>query len=594
MAKSLKQSGGGISALHIVIVALSLTMTVGAWLYSKHQVDLQIENQFAAARDRTIGLIVDRMSRYEDALQSGAAYIDASDGDISRGAWRNFANSLNIEDKYPGVNGIGVIYYVDRADLSQFQSTRATERREFSIFPEHVQDFLLPITYIEPENLNAAAIGLDVAHETNRRTGLLASRDKGVAQITGPIVLVQDSGHTPGFLFYTPFYEGGPPATVTERRERFIGVVYAPFVVRKLVEGLLSKDLREVRFSIRDGKEMIYDEHSSDDPLNDENPMFQETVDLEMYGRIWSVELRSNKAFRLQNRSDQPSLILLGGLIIEILVISMLALLARSNRRAHAYAHQLTNELRAKTEHLEHANGEIEQFVYIASHDLKTPVRGIGFLVDVIEEDLEEVIGPVEKHTEIKMQFNMIRDRVSRMNDLTKGIMDYSRVGNYGTETESGVLVSKFVEDCHADFEVEPCQIRLTSEVEIIDCDSQNFRRVLENLIGNAFKYHPHPRAAQVDLTIEDLGDRIKVSVKDDGNGIAPEFHDRIFGVFQTLRKKDEPESTGIGLAIVKKAVQRHGFDISVASSEGEGAEFTFYWPKRRENESLEELGRVA
>ncbi|WP_323766497.1 CHASE domain-containing protein [Antarctobacter sp.] len=593
MDKSLEKRSGGISALHIVIVALSLAMTVGAWLYSKHQVDTQVKEHFEAAKDRAIGLIVDRMSRYEDALQSGVALVDASNGRTSHTEWRNFANSLKIEDKYPGVNGIGVIYYVDRTDLSQFQSARAAEGREFSIFPEHVQEFLLPITYIEPEDINAAAIGLDVAHETNRRTGLLASRDKGMAQITGPIVLVQDSGNTPGFLFFTPFYEGGTPATVKERQERFIGVVYAPFVVKKLVEGLLSKDLREVRFSIRDGAETIYDEHSSDDPLNDDNPMFQETVDLEMYGRTWSVDIRTNKAFRLQNGSGQPTLILLGGLIIEILVISMLALLARSNRQAHAYAHQLTNELRAKTEHLEHANGEIEQFVYIASHDLKTPVRGIGFLADVIEEDIEEIIGPLEKHTEIKMHFNMIRDRVNRMNDLTKGIMEYSRIGNYGTEVEPSVPVRKIVEDCVADFEVDPVQIRLTSVVDVIDCDSQNFRRVLENLIGNAFKYHPNPRAALIDLNVEDLGDRIKVSVKDDGKGIAPEFHDRIFGVFQTLRKKDEPESTGIGLAIVKKAVLRHGFDISVSSSEGEGAEFTFYWPKRREDKSLE-LGRVA
>lgn len=99
-------------------------------------------------------------------------------------------------------------------------------------------------------------------------------------------------------------------------------------------------------------------------------------------------------------------------------------------------------------------------------------------------------------------------------------------------------------------------------------------------MIGNAFKYHPDPQSALVDLTLVDLGNWIKVSVRDNGKGIAPEFHEKIFQVFQTLRKGDDPESTGIGLAIVKKAVQRHGYTVWVSSSEKNGAEFTFYWPK--------------
>ncbi|NIZ13943.1 CHASE domain-containing protein [Phaeobacter sp. HF9A] len=581
-----------VSSLHILVVGLSLAMTIGAWLYSKHQVDLQVRTRFEDARNRTIGLIEDRMSRYEDALWSGVAYADAMSGRVTATDWKAFANSLNIEEKYPGVNGIGLIRYVNRSDLQDYMSERDSEGRDFSIYPEHDLDFLLPITFIEPESVNAAAVGLDVAHETNRRTGLLSSRDSGKARITAPIFLVQDDGHTPGFLFYTPFYSGDAPKTVAERRERFEGVIYAPFVVRKLVEGLLSKELREVRFSLRDGDQLIYDEGETEEALNDVSPMFKDTVKLDMYGRVWTVDIWTNLAFRKQNSSEQPTLILAGGLIIEILVISMLAMLSRSNRQAHRYAAKLTQELRAKTENLEKANAEIEQFVYVASHDLKTPVRGIGFLADVIEEDLEEIIGPIEAHKELKMQLNMIRDRVRRMNDLTGGIMEFSRVGHYGSDAEAALPVSILIEDCVADFEVDPSQVRFSTDVEAISCDSHNFRRVVENLIGNAFKYHPNPVDARVEVSIEDAGDRLRVSVKDDGRGIAPDFHEKIFDVFQTLRKGTDPESTGIGLAIVKKAIQRHGFEICVKSSEGNGAEFTFCWPKERYqyNTSLEDV----
>ncbi|WP_339764670.1 CHASE domain-containing protein [uncultured Sulfitobacter sp.] len=591
--KSSEPHMGGVSILHITIVLMSLAMTVGAYLYSRHQVDIQVENRFHAAKDRTVGLIVDRMSRYEDALWSGVAHVDALNGQTTRLDWKAFANSLKIRQRYPGANTFGVISYVERDDYPEFQAARSAEGPDFAAHPEHDQDFMLPITYIEPEELHTAVVGFDVAHETNRREGVLAIRDSGNAQITGPIVLMQDTGHTPGFLFYTPFYRGGKPQTVQARQERFAGVVYAAFVVPKLVEGLLSKGLREVRFSIRDGDKVIYDEHSGDDPLRDDNPMFSDTVTLDMYGRNWILDIRTNKAFRQQNGSEQPTLILIGGLIIEILVFSLLVMLARSNRRAQSYARQLTVDLRAKTKHLEQANAEIEQFVYIASHDLRTPVRGIGYLADVIEEDLEEIYGPLDDQTEIKAQFKMIRERVNRMNDLTRGIMEFSRIGNYEAEAPPVMPLEELIEDFVVDIGVDRSQIRLSSEVDKITCDSHNFRRVVESLITNAFKYHPDPAAAQIDVNIEDQGSRLKVSVRDNGNGISPEFHARIFDVFQTLRKGEEPESTGIGLAIVKKAVQRHGYNIGVSSSEKEGAEFTFFWPNTQSSEDPK-LSEVA
>jgi len=577
---SLRSQAGGVTLLHIAVVGMSLAMTLGAWLYSKHQVDLQIENRFETAKKRTINLIIDRMSRYEDALWSGVAHLETRKSETTPQDWSLFANALKIEKKYPGVNGIGVIYYVDQYNQSQYIAARAAELREFSVYPPHNQEFMLPITFIEPPDINARAVGLDVAHEANRRTGLLASRDSGTAQITGPIVLVQDSNHTPGFLFYTPFYKGPRPDSLQERKDRFAGAVYAPFVVHKLVEGLFLKEFSEVLLSIRDGDQVIYDEQDSNNPLYDNDPMFSDTVELDVYGRKWTLDIRTNKIFRSQNSAEQPMLILIGGLIIEILVFSLLATLARSNSRIHTYAYQLTENLRAKTEHLEQANAEIQQFVYIASHDLKTPVRGIGFLAEVIEEDLEEIFGSLESHTEIKAQFKMIRERVNRMNDLTDGIMAFSRIGNFEVETDPALRLDTLIEDCVTDFRIAPSQIRLSSDVSEISCDSHNFRRVIENLIGNAFKYHPDPQSALVDLTLVDLGNRIKVSVRDNGKGIAPEFHEKIFQVFQTLRKGDDPESTGIGLAIVKKAVQRHGYTVWVSSSEKNGAEFTFYWPK--------------
>lgn len=256
------------STFHILVVLLSFAMTISAWLYSRNQVATQTQERFNDARDRTISLIQDRMSRYEDALWSGVAHVDARQGRVPIEDWQVFSKSLHIEEKYPGVNGIGIIKQVPRPELPAFMAERAAENRGFQIFPDHEFDVLLPITFIEPVAANAAAVGLDVAHEVNRRTALNASRDTAKAQITGPIYLVQDAESTPGFLFYAPFYtDGTAPMTVQDRQARFAGVVYAPFVVRNLVAGLLSKENRLVRFSLRDGDQVIYDEHDRDDKV---------------------------------------------------------------------------------------------------------------------------------------------------------------------------------------------------------------------------------------------------------------------------------------------------------------------------------------
>ncbi|MFC7667906.1 ATP-binding protein [Hymenobacter humi] len=105
-------------------------------------------------------------------------------------------------------------------------------------------------------------------------------------------------------------------------------------------------------------------------------------------------------------------------------------------------------------------------------------------------------------------------------------------------------------------------------------------QQVFTNLISNALKYHDHPETGTVQIGCDDAGEFYLFSVKDDGPGIDPEYHDRIFVIFQTLTERDTLESTGVGLAIVKKIVERQGGRIGVKSAEGQGAKFVFTWPK--------------
>ncbi|OGX82368.1 sensor histidine kinase [Hymenobacter glacialis] len=106
-------------------------------------------------------------------------------------------------------------------------------------------------------------------------------------------------------------------------------------------------------------------------------------------------------------------------------------------------------------------------------------------------------------------------------------------------------------------------------------------QQVFTNLISNALKYHDHPATGTVEIGCDDAGDFYLFSVADDGPGIDPEYHERVFVIFQTLTERDTLESTGVGLAIVKKIVERQGGRISIKSAEGQGAKFLFTWPKQ-------------
>lgn len=591
---------GRIKAFHFVVVALSLTLTLLAWQFSKHQIDSRISLRFEASRNNALALIRERMTKYEDALWGGVAAVESHATDVTFDEWQSFAKTLRIHEKYPGINGIGIIHFHTSRTVEAYLAEQQVRRPEFRIFPEHNESVYMPITYIEPQDVNAAAIGLDVAHEQNRRLAALASRDTGTAQITGPITLVQDESSTPGFLFYAPFYRSAAPTSTAQRQEEFLGAVYAPFVVHKLMEGLLAEDLRQVRFSIQDKETVIYDEHSTQDPLFDPEPMFMEQLSMDLYGREWVVDLRTNLAFRGDNTYVQPTLILVAGLMIETLIISLLLMMARANEQAVSYADRVTASLTQKTigldavnKELSIKNEELEQFAYVASHDLKTPIRGIGGLTEMIEEDLEEYLKSPVANPDVCRNLSLIRDRVNRMHHLTKGIMDFARVEAQGRDDEV-LNMAKVVKDLALDLGLEDGQLRLTGDVNSIDQDAENLRRVLENLVGNAVKYHDGVRPCEIVVSAQSGDTRYQFSVTDNGPGIEPEFHHKIFKVFQTLHNVDIPESTGIGLAIVKKAIERHGGEIILTSDAGAGAIFSFDWPMAGADNLFQDTGKAA
>jgi CHASE1-domain containing sensor protein len=291
-------ASGKVHYFHWLFVTLSAVVTIVSWYITKTQIDEKIKIQFDREADQVIELISERMRKYEDALWGGVSTIQSHGGDISYESWLTFSESLRIDTKYPGISGIGVIHNLQKSELENYLNIQQKSRKNFKIHPKHYNSEYWPITYIEPSKTNMKAVGLDMAHENNRYTAALKARDTGKAQITGPIVLVQDSDRTPGFLFYAPFLKAKKRSTLKDRRENVVGLVYAPFVVKKLMEGVLEKSRRRVGIHINDKEDVLYEEHTSSNSDYDSNFLFQKLYEVEYYGRVWSFDIRSTLSFR--------------------------------------------------------------------------------------------------------------------------------------------------------------------------------------------------------------------------------------------------------------------------------------------------------
>ena len=235
--------------------------------------------------------------------------------------------------------------------------------------------------------------------------------------------------------------------------------------------------------------------------------------------------------------------------------------------------HENEREKERQRHRLERSNADLESFAYVASHDLKAPLRAIMHLADWIGEDIEATAS-----TETAENLKLLRGRAERLQMLLDGLLAYSRVGREQLELEE-LDIAALVGDIVAVTPPPPgfvvgCGIAMPS----IRTHGTPLRMVLDNLITNAWKHHDLADG-RITIGMYLIDGVTKFRVSDDGPGISPRFHETIFGIFQTLVNRDEVEASGIGLALAKKVIENHGGRIWVESAPPKrGSTFVFTW----------------
>ena len=231
--------------------------------------------------------------------------------------------------------------------------------------------------------------------------------------------------------------------------------------------------------------------------------------------------------------------------------------------------------LRQKSEELARSNHDLEQFAYVASHDLKAPLRAIEVLAKWLKEDLGDYSGG-----EVQENLGLLCQRTQRLNRLLDDLLAYSRAGRQVGECLE-VDTELMVRDIAALLSPPPgIQIVTEGTMPVLSAYGAPLEQVLRNLINNAIKHHPK-QTGTVSVSARDQGDTVIFAVADDGAGIPAEYADKVFQMFQTLKPRDEREGSGMGLAIVKRIVEWQGGRVWFSPGrDGRGTVFRFTWPK--------------
>ena len=268
---------------------------------------------------------------------------------------------------------------------------------------------------------------------------------------------------------------------------------------------------------------------------------------------------------------DQPNAIVGDKSSNEIDEIS-----AEFDRRIEAFKEVEAARERVSDE-LKRSNKELEQFAYVASHDLRAPLKGIQMTASWVADDMAEYMTD-----DTRESLELLQSRAERLDKLLNSLLQYSRVRSKRHEVEA-VEVADIVDEVKlllslsSDF-----SINVSGVLPRVFAERFHLQQVFQNLVENAIKHHDRETGV-ITLSAEDTGAYWRFSVTDDGPGIPTEFHEKVQQIFQTLVRRDEREASGMGLALVKKIIEQNGGKLTIDSPlNGRGCAMRFTWPKER------------
>ena len=610
---SLRHGSWSTSVAWIVLLA-SLLISFLVW-YLARGVTMERAHERFLFRVQTIeAALRERLRAYEFLLRGSTALIAASEG-VTRDEWRTYVTKLQVDLYYQGIQGIGFSKHILPSEKeAHVRQVREEGFPNYEIQPDGERPEYTSIVFLEPFNWrNQRAFGYDMFSEPTRKEAMMRARDTGSAAISGKVTLVQetDKDVQAGFLMYLPVYrQGAPQETPEQRGEALMGYVYSPFRMDDFMRGILYEKRGYVELQIFDGdaplrEASIYPSGNMEPLLSqfDRPHLAVHQSILEYAGRRWLLVFESSPHFEETIDTNSVNAVLFLGIIISLLLFAGVLSLIRSRnqaltladmsfdlerannglreeiverKRAEEALQKAHSELQDHAGRLEEANRDLEGFAYTISHDLRAPLRAINGFARMLADDYGHSL-----EEEARRRLGVIESSAAKMGLLIDDLLAFSRAGRYAMNV-TRIDMNKLVADVVATLETSDACVEDDIQVSSLlpaQGDPTLIRQVLMNLLENAVKFSrkvPDPRIEVGSLIRED--ERIYY-VKDNGVGFDMKYYDKLFEVFQRLVTEKEFKGTGVGLAIVRRLVSRHGGRVWAESKVNEGASFYFTLP---------------
>jgi len=586
--------------LALVVLVCSLLLVVLSWRSARERELAASQAEFEATTREVVDLLQQRLVNYELTIRGGVALF-ATVARPSPLQWRAFVDGLELPQRFPALTGLGFAAYVTPHELERLQlESRAAGYGLFNVWPRGVRAQYGPILYLEPKTAeNISALGFDMYNEPVRRVAMEAARDTDTLRMSGPVRLLQDAGRdVAGLLIYAPVYRAGDvPRSLAARRMSMQGWVYVPFRVSRYVEAALQPMRRELHFRLYDITDatphLLHADRGFDSSVHH---AFSHSMTTEHYGRRWRFDFVSGPEPVAAPSVAALRNTLVVGLLASLLLFGIAWSLARTEARAQRIAARMTaahrrSEARVltlnrslearvaiRTRELSEVNRELESFAYSVSHDLRAPLRAIEGFSRVLGERYETTLDDTGRD-----YLGRVRNAAARMGELIDALLKLSRFGRSELKLEPldlSRIAAEIVEELRAGESEREVAVDIESGLQAMG-DPVLVRSLLQNLIGNAWKFTRGRSDARIEFAANQAGEFV---VQDNGAGFNQAYVDKLFRPFQRLHDDTGFAGDGIGLASVKRIVERHGGTIRAEGREGEGAGFYFTLPGEAES----------
>lgn len=564
----LASSAAHIAAKRKITVILPLAMisavSFTVFLWVKHveekSVQLRFQTEITAHTDK----IEDYLEGMLNVLHSVSGLYVASE-DVTDDEFLIFTRY--ILDRYSEIRNVQWAPRITAQERSLFERRIGRERggvfrileqnKDGAFVSADRRDDYFPVSLIAPQQGNHAVIGFDLGSVPEKRRAFETALAEKTPRASSPLKLVNGEN---GIIIADPVFKNSDD----KNNGHVTGFVVATLNIPHLIDTLLSPaKINGITIKAADADGEI---RPAADP-----PLLAEMRQVDVAGRLWTITYTATPDYFSAYRPWAVWFTMIGGVVfVSLLQFLLLMITGQTSATQRIVAE--------RTQALKRSNTELEQFAYAASHDLKTPLRHISICAEFINDGDGDRLA-----TETREYLEVIRKSTKHMSALIDSLLDYARVNHSGNGTQEETALNDVfdaVKENMARVITENDATVTRDDLPVVHADGQLLSRVFLNLLDNALKYKDPGRPPRIHVSCRhDEKDWI-ICVSDNGIGIAPQFAEKIFEVFQRLHRDSEYSGTGIGLPACKRVIEYHKGRIWLDTDYKGGSRFCFTLPR--------------